>query len=179
MSHQKEPINPNYGVKFPDMVALTLKMLPEKKESTLYNTMWMSVGVDVAPYNNQLGMQRMVNGSLSTKWGDDQRGYKQLPDKLYGLVVNIPDHLDKNKRPNRNMYFHLNDQGQIDSYIRCHITWHDAAPCTHMFLLRNFKNTMIRVSYRASLLSQWQEIQLAVTKLVESFSLKTKYTQSQ
>ena len=166
----------SFGFEFrlPDMAALTLKTLPEKKESTLYNTMWMSVGVDVASYNNQLGLQRMLNSSLTTKWGDDERGYKQLPDKLYGLVVNIPDHSNENKRPNRNMYFHLNDQGQIDSYIRCHITWHDAAPCKHIFLVSNFKNTMFSVNYRASLLSQWQEIQSAVTKLILSFSVKQK-----
>lgn len=163
-----------FEFRFPDMAAFTLKMLSERRESTLYNTMWMSAGVDVASYHNQLSLQRMVNGSLSSKWGRDRRGYKQLPDKLYGLVVNIPDHLDKNKQPNRNMYFHLNDQGQVDSYIRCDITWHDAAPCGHLFLVRNFKNTIIRVSYRASLLSQWQEIQSAVTKLILGFSVKQK-----
>lgn len=182
-----------FEVRFPDMAFMNDEAArEEKRKSNIYNTMWLSVGVDVETYNDDLSLKRLVNaipapgkiwtsnlGGQHHTW-KEQHGYIRSPKPLYGLVVNevqgydeaarhtLPD---KNGMGDYNIYYHINQQGNIDAYIRCQNIKHDAAPCDHYFILPTVKNTMIEVNYRIGLLQQWHEIQDSVGKAILGFAV--------
>jgi len=189
-----------FRFRYPDMAGLTEKTEQEKKKSTIYNTMWMRAGVnvDVKPfYDDDFSLNRIANGDLTFKWDSvhskndppiiwkNKHGYQQSPNTLYGLIVfevygyddakrnQIPGHDSDDK----NIYYHINTQGQIDSYIKCNNIRHAAAQCSHEFLIKGFKNTMVGVDYRVGFLPHWKEIQTKVSELILSFAVKNKSTQ--
>jgi hypothetical protein len=183
-----------FEVRFPDMAPLTEATPEEKHKTTIFNTMWLNVGVDVAPYNNELSLQRLVAAITSRKWDaihtkdtppeiwKNKHGYKTLPDPLYGLIVNEVYGYDDAKRyhfpgvdmGDKNIYHHVDDHGKVDTYIKCHNVKHSAAQCEQKFILIPAKNTMVSVSYRIGLLPQWREIQAAVTKVILGFAIDLK-----
>lgn len=182
-----------FEVRFPDMAFLNNDAAKEdKRKSTIYNTMWLSVGVGVASYNNEVGLKRRVDAipAPGKIWVNDsvnpphvwkeKHGFIRSPKPLYGLVVNevqgyddvaryqLPD---KNGMGDYNIYYHINPQGKIDAYIRCQNIKHDAAPCEHSFVLPNAKNALIDVIYRIGFLSKWREIQESVGKTILGFAV--------
>lgn len=184
-----------FEVRFPDMALLTDKTFADKHKSNIYNTMWLSVGVSVATYNNALGLKRQVDAipypaqihqneavpSFSVKTWKEEHGYIRSPTLLYGLVVNEVQGYDEAKRyripgngtGDENIYYHLDDQKKIDAYITCSNIKHHAAPCEHSFVLPQAKNTTIEVGYRIGLLPHWREIQEAVGKTILGFAVFT------
>lgn len=186
--------------RYPDMAGLTDTTRSEKKQSTIYTTMWMRAGVnvDVKPfYNDDFSLNRISHGDLTFKWDSvhskndspeiwkNKHGYQQSPNTLYGLTVfEVYGYNDakRNQIPGNgpldaNIYYHINTQGQIDSYIRCNNIQHAAAQCSHQFIVKGLKNTMVGVDYRIGFLSQWKEIQTKVSALILSFAVKNKSTQ--
>ncbi len=170
-----------FEFRYPDMAGLTEKTRAEKKKSTIYNTMWMRAGIDADPHNDDSALNRIANGALThLSERDKTYGYQQSPNTLYDLTafeVYGYDDAKRNKIPgndifDRNIYYHINEQGQIDTYIECSNIRHDAAPCNHYFLVKGLKNTMVDVGYRIGFLSQWKEIQTKVTELILSFAVK-------
>jgi hypothetical protein len=185
-----------FEVRFPDMALLTDKTFEDKHKSNIYNTMWLSVGVGVAPYNNALGLKRRVDAipypsqlhelheseaapGLPARTWKEEHGYIRSPTLLYGLVVNEVQGYDEAKRYNipgndmgdYNIYYHFDEQGNVDAYIRCDNIKHGAAPCNHDFILPKAINTIINVHYRIGLLPQWRDIQEAVGKTILGFSV--------
>jgi hypothetical protein len=183
-----------FEVRFPDMAFLNNEAAREdKRKSTIYNTMWLDVGLSSAdPYYNELSLKHRVDaipapgkiwtsnlGGQPHTW-KEQHGYIRSPKPLYGLVVNEVQGYDeaeryklpgKNGMGDNNIYYHINQQGNIDAYIRCQNINHDAAPCDHYFILPTVKNTMIEVNYRIGLLPQWHEIQESVGKTILGFAV--------
>jgi hypothetical protein len=181
-----------FEVRFPDRLLLTPETEQEKSKSNMYNTMWLSVGVSVEPYNNALGLQRQVDAIPAEKWDaihtkddppalwKDKHGYKRSPEPLYGLIVDEVygySEASRHKFPgvdmgDKNIYHHVDAQGHIDTLIECHNVKHDAALCEHSFILPTAKNTMVSVDYRIGLLPQWGEIQKTVSQVILNFGIK-------
>jgi hypothetical protein len=180
-----------FEVRFPDKVLLTPETQQEKRKSNIDNSMWLDVGVNVEPYNNELGLRRQVDAIPAEKWDDrhskddppalwkNKHGYKRLRNLLYGLVVDEVygyDEASRYKFPgvdvaDENIYHHVGAQGHVDAFIKCHNVKHHAAPCEHDFVLKSVKNTMVSVLYRRDLLPQWHEIQDAVTQVILDFAI--------
>jgi hypothetical protein len=187
-----------FEVRFPDMAPLTEATRQEKLKSTIYNTMWLGVGVSVKPYYDELTLKRRLEASLSEKWDavhkkdaspetwKDKHGYKTLSTPLYGLVVNEVYGYDDAKRyqipgnngGDKNIYYHVDDYGKVDTYIECSNIKHNAAPCNQDFILNSAKNTMISVHYRIGLLPKWREIQTSVTQVILNFAVDLKKNNS-
>lgn len=187
-----------FKVRLPDMAPLTEATRQEKRQSTIYNTMWLDVGVSVKPYYDELTLKRRLEASLSEKWDathskdtppeiwKDKHGYKTLPDPLYGLVVNEVYGYDEAKRyqipgndsGDKNIYYHADAHGKVDTYIKCSNIKHNAALCEQNFILNSAKNTMVSVLYRIGLLPQWREIQAAVTQVILGFAIDSKRSNS-
>lgn len=180
-----------FEVRFPDMVPLTEATREDKSKSNIYNTMWLGVGVHVASYHDELSLKRLVDAipAPGKIWVNDsvnpphvwkeKHGYLRSPDLLHGLVVHEVQGYDEAERfkvPSNNgmgdynIYYHTNNKGKIDAYIKCNNIKHDAAPCSHHFILPAAKNTMIKIHYRIGLLPQWREIQDSVGKAILGFS---------
>jgi hypothetical protein len=186
-----------FEVRFPDMAPLTDATREEKRKSNIYNTMWLDVGVDIASYYDELSLNRLVDAipSPSKIWvvGDmgpglpartwkEPHGYLRSANLLYGLVVNEVQGYDDAKRykypgvdmGDQNIYYHINEHGNTDTYAECNNVKHDAARCEQYFILPTVKNTMIKVSYRIGLLPQWREIQASVGKVMLGFAVYPK-----
>ena len=123
--------------------------------------MWLSVGVDVKPYHDDLSLQRMLIGEVATIWDaqhkpndppalwKDKHGYKRSANKLYDLIVDETygySEESRHKFPgvdmgDKNIYHHLNAQGYVYAFIKCHNVKHDAALCEHSFALPYVENT--------------------------------------
>jgi len=181
-----------FEVRFPDMAFLNNEAAKEDyRKSNIYNTMWLGVGVLVDPYNNNVGLKRMVNaipapGKIWTSNLDgqphtwkEQNGYIRSSKPLYGLVVNEVQGYDEAKRYkipgndilDANIYYHSDNNGKINAYIKCGNIKHDAAPCDHYFILPTTQDTMIEVNYRIGLLPKWREIQDSVGKAILGFAV--------
>lgn len=179
-----------FDVRFPDMAPLIDATREEKRKSNIFNTMWLGVGVHVDPYNNNVGLKRMVDAipAPGKIWVSnlvnpphvwkEKHGYLRSPKPLYGLIVNEVqgyDEVNRHKIPgndfgDRNIYYHVSPHGVADAYIKCSNIKHNAAPCSHHFILPVAKNTMIKVHYRIGLLPQWREIQDSVGKAILGFA---------
>jgi hypothetical protein len=180
-----------FEVRFPDMVFLNDEATrEEKRKSNIYNSMWLDVGVDVESYNDDLSLKRLVDaipapGKIWTSNLDgqphnwkEQHGYIRSPKPFYNLVVNEVQGYDEAKRyklpgndfNDKNIYYHINQLGKMDTYIWCSNIKHQAAPCEHYFVLPRAKNTLIEVGYRIGLLPKWREIQDSVGKTILDFA---------
>jgi hypothetical protein len=183
-----------FEVRFSDKLLLSPETEKEKRLSSRYNTMWLSVGVDVKPYNNALGLKRQVDAIPLNIWdavhkpGDppeiwkDKHGYKRSANKLYDLVVDEAygySEESRHKFPgvvggDDNIYHHIDAHGNVDTYMKCSNVRHDAAPCRQAFVLPIVKNTIVTVGYRIGLLPQWREIQDTVTQVILGFAVNPK-----
>lgn len=187
-----------FEVRFPDMAMLdNPEAAKEKRQSNIYNTMWLGVGVDVKSYHDDLSLNRLVDGitppekiwsvermspDIPASTWKEEHGYMRLPEPLYGLVVMEVTGFDDSKRYkipgnsmlDKNIYYHSNPNEKVDSYIECSNIKHAAAPCEQKFALSTVKNTMVKVHYRIGFLPQWHEIQEAATKVILGFAVDSK-----
>jgi hypothetical protein len=182
-----------FEVRFPDMAPLTGKTLEDKHKSNIYNTMWLGVGIGVEsyynestlkhradnlPYPSQIRTSEAAPGLPARTW-KEEHGYIRSPNLLYGLVVNEVQGYDEAKRyripgngsGDDTIYYHVDEQGNVDTYIRCDNIKHEAAPCSHHFILPKAQHTIVKIHYRIGLLPQWCEIQEAVGKTILGFAV--------
>lgn len=175
------------------MALLTDKTFVDKHKSNIFNTMWLGVGVsvdryynestlkhraDTLPYPSQIHQNEAVP-SFPVKTWKEEHGYIRSPTLLYGLVVNEVQGYDETKRykipgngsGDDTIYYHIDEQGKVDAYIRCDNIKHQATPCGHHFILPKAKSTMVNVHYRIGLLPRWREIQEAVGNTVLGFAV--------
>lgn len=184
-----------YEVRFPDMLGVTKETWSEKNKAKPADTNWMRVGIDYFGSNPTptLGLQIKLDEIPTKKWNAvhipsdpainwrDKHGYTLSPNLIYGLKVYEVYGYDDTKRDkipgndisDENIYFQVDLQGKVDTYIRCSNIRQDFAPCQQYFYLSNAKYTEISVSYRIGFLPQWQEIQAAVTQQILGFAVKS------
>lgn len=158
------------------MAGLTDSTRKEKRKLNIYNTMWLRVGVDIEHFNDSSLQKRVeaisspskiwvverLSADIPAKTWKEPNGYLRSSKPLYGLTVYEVQGYDDAKRyhipgngmGDENIYYHINGQGKVDTYIRCNNIKHDAAPCEQSFMLPTAKNTMIEVGYRIGLLPQ-------------------------
>ncbi len=176
-----------FEMRFPDK-ALVHDETPEQlKEVYPGNTMWIDVGLDIEDFHDERSLNRILDGTANTKSGHyDEKlghivddGYTLLAEPLYGLRVYQIYGYDDAKRyqqpPNdvgdRNLYYHTNQKGEVDTYIACDNTKYPGARCNQQFVLPNTKHTIAHVDYRNGLLPEWQAIQAAAAEVILGFAV--------
>jgi hypothetical protein len=176
-----------FEMRFPDK-ALVHDETPEQLKKTYPgNTLWIDVGLETFGFHDERSLNRILDGTANTKSGHyDEKlgrivddGYTLLTEPLYGLRVYQIYGYDDAKRsqqpPNdvgdRNLYYHTNQKGEVDTYIECDNTKLDAVRCNQSFVLPSTEHTIAEVSYRIGLLPQWQAIQAAATEVILGFAV--------
>ncbi len=151
------------------------------------NTMWIDVGLNIYDFNDERSLNRILDGTANTKSGHyDEKlghivddGFTLLAEPLYGLRVYQVYGYDDAKRsqqpPNdvgdSTLYYHTNQRGEVDTYIKCDNTRLPGVLCNQQFVLPNTKHTIAQVLYRNGLLPQWQAIQAAATEVILGFAV--------
>jgi hypothetical protein len=175
-----------FEMRFPDK-ALVHDETPEQlKEVYAGNTMWIDVGLDIEDFHDERSLNRILDGTANTKSGHyDEKlgrivddGYTLLAEPLYGLrVYQVYGYDDSQRLPGKhpwgdhNLYFHINQKGEVDTYIECSNSKHSAAPCDHKFVLPNTEHTVVNLLYRIGFLPEWQAIQAAATEVILGFAV--------
>lgn len=169
-----------YDVRLPDMVGMSsAEIRKDRQRYTVFDTPWIHVGVSTGQsYWGDGFLDRLTAGlSRPPVLGYDR--YEVLPQTEYGLTVYAPAGIDpKTDRPyreNRNasdVFIHRAKDGKVDAYISCSNVPHEAAPCQHFFSLEPAVRARVSMRYRRGHLSQWREIQSAVTDQLMSFRTK-------
>jgi hypothetical protein len=173
-----------FDVRYPDMAGLdSSEMFKDKASYKTYNTPWISVGFTTGnSYPGDGFLDRLTHGTVDTpnnilKYAN----YEKLSAAEYGLTVYAPKGIDpktkKIYREDKNaedIFIHRHNSGKIDTYIRCSNRYVQAPPCTQTFNLEPNAKSVVYVSYRRSLLPEWQSIQKNVRQLVFNFEAKEK-----
>lgn len=180
-----------FEMRFPDKALVHDETTEQLKNIYPGNTLWIDVGLEVFDFNDERSLNRVLEGTAANKWPmmndghrsveelKDKHGYQLLPEPLYGLRVYQVYGYDDAKRyqqpPNdfgdRNLYYHTNHKGEVDTYIECDNTKYPGARCNQQFVLPNTKHTIAHVDYRNGLLPDWQAIQAAATEVILGFAV--------
>ncbi len=177
-THQSRLRSFGYDVRFPDMAG---RSSPELiKDSSSYSsstTPWISVGINTGSHYPGDGFLDRVTaniGNIGHILKYEQ--YEKLPDQSHGLIVYAAAGMDqKTNKPYRehdnakDIFVHRDKTNRVDAYIKCSNRNVPAPPCTHDLSLEPYMHAKVYVSYRRSLLPQWQEIQQAVTQQILGF----------
>jgi hypothetical protein len=169
-----------YDVRLPDMAGMSsAEIWKDRQRFTVFDTPWISVGVSTGQSYPGDGFLDRRTAALSRPPVLDYDRYEELPQTEYGLTVYAPAGIDpKTGRPYRedrnarDVFIHRGKDGKVNAYISCSNVPHEAAPCQHSFSLEPEVRARISVIYRRGYLSQWREIQSAVTDQLLSFRTK-------
>lgn len=169
-----------YDVRLPDMAGMSsAEIWKDRQRYTVFDTPWIHVGVQTGEIYPGDGSLDRLTAALSRPGVLSYEKYEVLPQAEYGLTVYAPAGIDpKTDRPyreNRNardVFIHRVKDGKVDAYISCSNVPHEAAPCQHFFSLGPQVHADISMRYRRGHLSQWREIQTAVTDQLLSFRTK-------
>ena len=168
-----------FEIRYPDMVPVNEQNWKEKRKDNIYTTVWMSVGVLSNSYYQDRSNTRF--SELAKAWLKNASifyRYEEVPEKVYGLTTYAPANADLSRREidsnnsdfnDKNIYIHRLRNGNIDAYIDCSNTKHDAALCKHRFGLEPILRASVNVSYRKGLLPHWQEIQNGISQVLLGF----------
>ncbi len=182
-TYQSKPRSFGFEVRFPDMEPLTDKNLSEKRKTTIYNTMWMRVGVSSNSdygFNAEHPMSIFVKNRSKTV--SQHFPYERLPAETHGLIGYTPIGVDLSRRNlggggadmyDKNIYYHQDKDGEADVYIECSNMEHAAARCEQHFVLPSMRS-WLRVNYRRELLPHWRQIQTSVTQIIVGFRVNPK-----
>jgi len=179
-THQSKLSSFGYDVRFPDMAGRSSQEL--RKDSESYSsgkTPWISVGINtgnIYPGDGFLDRVTANIGNIGHILTYEQ--YEQLPGQLHGLTVYAAAGMDpKTDKPYRedtdahDLFVHRDKANRVDAYIDCSNRNVPAPPCRHDFSLEPHMHAQVYVSYRRSQLSQWREIQQAVTQQILGFKV--------
>lgn len=169
----------SFGVQFryPDMATLSNPaMWKDKKSKSIYNTDWMSFGVNASSEYPDEWLKRWANSNLNELHAS-RYIYVRQAKRVFGLETYLrvnKDTLEPEERMSTitgdSIYINRNQKGEITTYIECSMVQHFAAPCSHNFSLESVGvKAKIDVSYRRPLLENWQDIQAKVSQMVLGF----------
>jgi hypothetical protein len=168
-----------FEIRYPDMAPENEQNWKEKRKESIYTTTWMSVGVLSNSHYQDRSKTRFAE--MARAWLKNASifyRYEEQPEKVYGLTTYIPANADLARREagsnnsdlnDRNIYINRLKSGDVDAYIDCSNTKHDAVLCKHRFGLAPELKVSVNVSYRKGLLPHWQEIQGGITKVLLGF----------
>ena len=180
-THQSKLTSFGYYTRFPDMAGRSSPALWKDSESYSSGvTPWISVGINTGsdyPGDGFLDRRAAYIGKSGDILKYEQ--YEQLPGQQHGLTVYAAAGIDpKTNKPYRedtdahDLFVHRDKANRVDTYIDCSNRNVRAPPCTHNFSLGPHMHAKVYVSYRRSLLPQWQEIQQAVRQQILGFSVQ-------
>ncbi|MEW9898971.1 hypothetical protein ABWL39_10110 [Chitinivorax sp. PXF-14] len=167
-----------FEIRFPDMAPLTPQTEADKRAHSIFNTTWIRVRVGSGEHGAKAGYLERYLATI--KAPDTYRPpYIDVPEKIYGLTSLTPKLANtsggQNDMPDElyeDVFYHLNKDGQIDTFIKCSNVRHAAAPCTQTFSLEPYMHeATVNVSYRRGLLNEWMLIQSSVTNVISQFSI--------
>ncbi|GHT96783.1 hypothetical protein FACS1894116_14380 [Betaproteobacteria bacterium] len=184
-----------YEVRYPDMAGRSRETAQEKEYETIYNTMWLRVGLSSGEdYHPREEKDDHLDGYL--KMALQPRGentlyvifeHQKLHETMYGLEAHVPVRarysgrkfvpIDEMRKKVKNDYFDRNyyvlrrEDGHIKTFINCGNGPYESANCTQKFRLRSPMRAYVDISYRRGLLPYWQEIQEKVTAQLLGFQV--------
>ncbi|MDD2723740.1 MAG: hypothetical protein PHH59_06925 [Methylovulum sp.] len=177
-----------FEVRYPDMALVHDETPEQRRKINIYNTMWLDVGADDYVPHDAGSLTRILEGTITTKWPKmndgvtpieqlkDKHGYRAVSETLYDLGIYEVYGYEKSSHDHdigdKNIYYHRNRRGEVDTYIECSNANHHAAPCNQQFLLPKAKNIMLDVHYRIGLLPHWKDIQDRVSATTLGFATK-------
>ena len=176
---------------FPDMELETAEVMKrEEGKSNIHNTMWIHVGITSNSHlaGGGLGLERRIKyipTDLNYRGPDFQ--YRRQPELVHGLIAHYPmqrvvspqGEVSWQPVEDDSIYYHLDENGKVDTYIKCSYVKYGSSQCKQSFLLLPQMLTMVNVSYRNGLLPHWQEIQSSVGKVVLGFVVDKPAGQAQ
>ncbi|MDY0038029.1 MAG: hypothetical protein RBS05_19120 [Zoogloea oleivorans] len=170
-----------FEIRFPEMEVLTENNTRDKQSQNIYTTNWMRVGVNSNSSYGAGGDESLDRYLASIPKADEHRirySFEPLAQKTFGLNGLTPIGIDESRRVlgkggadmrDKNVYFHRDKDGLVDTFIECSNMEHLAAECRQFFNLRPAMRTRVSVSYRKELLSHWRDIQSAVSQVILGF----------
>lgn len=169
----------SFGVQFryPDMATLSSPaMWQDKNSKSIYNTDWMSFGVDASSQHPDAWVKRLADANINGLHAS-RYIYVRQAKRVFGLEAYLrvnKDTLEPEERMSTitgdSIYIKRNQTGEITTYIECSTVQHFAAPCSHNFGLEFIGiKAKIDIGYRRPLLENWQDIQAKVSEMVLGF----------
>ncbi|MCT7317437.1 hypothetical protein N5I87_15630 [Ralstonia sp. CHL-2022] len=172
-----------FEVHYPDMRVPSSNTVEERRNSGIYTSMWLRVGVSSGQDYGSDGKNAPGVYVRGMKDGFKKYKYERTGVNEYGLETYVPINVDEAARQkgrgaadfaDYNVYYHTDATGRVDTYIECHNDSHEAAPCKQKFNMFPEMAAHISVSYRRGLLKDWREIQSSVSKVILGFEANTK-----
>ena len=172
-----------FEVNYPDMRVASRENADERRNNSIYTSMWLRVGVSSGQDYGSDGKNAPGVYVQGMKDGFKKYKYERAGVNEYGLETYVPVGVDEAARKkgggaadfaDYNIYYHTDATGRVDTYIECHNDSHEAAPCKQKFNLFPEVAAHITVSYRRGLLKDWREIQSSVSKVILGFKANIK-----
>lgn len=168
-----------FEIRFPDMAPLPPQTEADKRAHSIFNTTWIRVGVGSGEHGAKAGFLERYLADINAP-GSIWPPYVDVPKKIHGLTSLTPKLADTSGRGegrptllDEDVFYHRNEEGNIDTYITCSNASHAAAPCTQTFSLEPYmRETDVGVSYRRGLLPEWSMIQSSVIQVILNFRIK-------
>jgi hypothetical protein len=177
-----------FEIRYPDMAPLTDETEKQQKQENIYTTTWMRVGINTGSiYGGDTTLASHLHYKLTLKQGFPPYRYEKLPDTAFGLIAYAPVGFDESKRTrpggagynDRNIYFHRDQDGNVDTYIECSNVSHAAGECRLEFNLQPAMRAIVSVSFRKGLLPHWKEIQSSVAQVILGFRINSSPIKTQ
>lgn len=173
-THQSKLRSFGFYVRFPDMAGTsTPELVADKQTQTIYQTTWISVGINAATNYSGWGSLDRLAARIVDEPGRPYR-YGKRSEELHGLTAYEALGVDpKTGQPLREIedtiFVHHDGSGRVDAYIKCSVVRHEAAPCRHYFTLEPEMNAQVYLDYRRGLLPQWKSVQHSVGEHIKGF----------
>lgn len=175
-----------FDIRYPDMQMVdSYAIEKEKRSQSIYNTMWIRVGVrsgEIYPKDGFLDRQfaclifprPAYCGESDPWWGND---YERLPKPEHSLTVYVLKGVEprsgqpaRAQKSTKDVFVAKDAQGRVRTYINCSNVGHAAAPCGHDFSMEyDGMHAVIEIRYRRGLLPHWQDIQSKVANVMLGF----------
>jgi hypothetical protein len=172
-----------FKVRFPDMGIGTPEVLSrERGKSNIFTTMWINVGVSSnSDYKGGTeSLERLVNTiqKMFDSRGSDYQ-YRRHTELVHGLVAYHPFQRIVSPQgkvlwqrfEENSFYYHVDEDGKVDTYIMCSYVKYASSPCSQYFLLLPKMLAMARLGYRNELLPHWRQMQDSVRKVILGFAI--------
>jgi hypothetical protein len=177
-----------FEVRYPDMAEDIPEHFADKRASSMFTTMWMRVLINNGEHWGPKEFSYLENEKrdigIGVKFLGEKYFYEQLKEKQYDLYVHLPRGFDtsRDQEPKDqysiyfydNFYYHLNEEGKVDTFIKCPNSKFESATCQHFFNLSPRMWIKVEVAYRKALLPHWREIQEKVASKILGFAVDGK-----
>lgn len=181
-THQSKLSSFRFEVRYPDMVGLsTPELRQEKRKSSIYKTMWISVSITSGEiYPGDGFLDRFTHSYISEpNTIIKYENYEKLPDLQFGLEVYAPKGIDvktnilyRDHQNAKNIYVSRDENGKVKTVILCSNRPVRSVLCKHRISLEPKIKTGVDIHYRSQIMKDWKDIQESVVKVINGFAIK-------